>query len=87
VAPLLNDISFKVPAKRMGLIYGRSGAGKTTLLQLVAGLQQPSSGHIALLERQGAIPVGHDFVGVGLVENESQGLTWIKSTPSKTVTP
>ena len=42
-----------MPAKQMGLVYGRSGAGKTTLLQLIAGLTQPTSGRIAVIERAG----------------------------------
>ncbi|CAL5223971.1 g6580 [Coccomyxa viridis] len=52
-APLLRDISFHVPAKKLGLIYGRSGAGKTTLLQLIAGLTAPTSGSICINETAG----------------------------------
>ena len=32
-------------------IFGPSGAGKTTILQVLAGLQQPSQGHIRLLNK------------------------------------
>jgi len=53
--PLLQDITFKVPAKKLGLIYGRSGAGKTTLLQLIAGLTTPTSGSISVTETAGAL--------------------------------
>ncbi|KAL2907018.1 ABC transporter I family member 11 chloroplastic [Bienertia sinuspersici] len=49
---ILNDISFSLPQKSFGLIYGRSGSGKTTLLQLLAGLSKPTSGSI-LLQRYG----------------------------------
>ena len=52
-APLLTDVSLRVPAKQMGLVYGRSGAGKTTLLQLIAGLTQPTSGRIAVVDHAG----------------------------------
>ncbi|BDA48515.1 Energy-coupling factor transporter ATP-binding protein Ecf [Coccomyxa sp. Obi] len=52
-APLLSDVSLRVPPKQMGLVYGRSGAGKTTLLQLIAGLTQPTSGSITLLRPSG----------------------------------
>ncbi len=54
---MLQDISFRVPAKKLGLIYGRSGAGKTTLLQLIAGLTTPTSGSICITETAGAPPV------------------------------
>ena len=33
-APLLDDISFSLPANQLGLVIGRSGSGKTTLLQV-----------------------------------------------------
>ena len=52
--PLLRNISFRVPARKLGLIYGRSGAGKTTLLQLLAGLTTPTSGTISITETTGA---------------------------------
>ncbi|MEL6966148.1 MAG: ABC transporter ATP-binding protein [Pseudomonadota bacterium] len=45
-ATLLEDISFKLyPGQRLGLI-GRNGAGKSTLLRLLAGIYQPSHGHL-----------------------------------------
>ncbi|GAB2283909.1 ABC transporter I member 11, chloroplastic [Dionaea muscipula] len=45
---LLNDVSFSLPKRSFGLIFGRSGSGKTTLLQLIAGLNQPTSGSIVV---------------------------------------
>ncbi|KNA25960.1 hypothetical protein SOVF_001930 [Spinacia oleracea] len=49
---ILSNISFCLPQKSFGLIFGRSGSGKTTLLQLLAGLSKPTSGSI-LLQRYG----------------------------------
>ncbi|XP_068666334.1 ABC transporter I family member 11, chloroplastic [Aristolochia californica] len=43
---LLNEVSFSLPEKSFGLIFGRSGSGKTTLLQILAGLSKPTSGSI-----------------------------------------
>ncbi|XP_010917541.1 ABC transporter I family member 11, chloroplastic isoform X2 [Elaeis guineensis] len=43
---LLSEVSFSLPEKSFGLIFGRSGSGKTTLLQLLAGLSKPTSGSI-----------------------------------------
>ena len=57
-------MSLSLPARRLGLVYGRSGAGKTTLLQLLAGLLQPTSGSMAIVEAPGAAlrphPAPHD---------------------------
>ncbi|XP_024525934.1 ABC transporter I family member 11, chloroplastic isoform X2 [Selaginella moellendorffii] len=47
-ATILNNVSFSLPEKRLGLITGRSGSGKTTLLQILAGLASPTQGSIVL---------------------------------------
>ncbi len=45
---ILQDISFRVAAAETLAIIGVSGAGKSTLLALLAGLDEPSSGHVWL---------------------------------------
>jgi putative ABC transport system ATP-binding protein len=42
---ILDDVSFEVAAGESVAIIGASGAGKSTLLALLAGLDEPSSGH------------------------------------------
>lgn len=42
----MKDVSFDVRAGKLALIRGRSGSGKTTLLNLIAALDQPTSGEI-----------------------------------------
>lgn len=44
--PLLNKISFHLPAGGLLHLKGANGAGKTTLLKLIAGLHHPSHGQI-----------------------------------------
>jgi iron(III) transport system ATP-binding protein len=46
--PVLTDISFHVPDRTIAVVLGRSGSGKTTLLRVIAGLDQPDSGTIAI---------------------------------------
>ncbi len=49
--PLLQQISFHLPAGGLLHLKGSNGAGKTTLLKLIAGLLNPEKGEI-LFERQ-----------------------------------
>ncbi len=45
---ILEDVSLEIPEKQLVAITGPSGSGKTTLLGLIAGLDKPTSGTIAL---------------------------------------
>jgi putative ABC transport system ATP-binding protein len=47
----LRHVTLTVGEGRIVAIRGRSGAGKTTLLNIIAGLDSPTSGHIALFGR------------------------------------
>lgn len=44
--PVLNSISFDVPAAEFLALMGPSGSGKTTLLNLIAGIDRPDKGSI-----------------------------------------
>ena len=46
--PILNEISFTIPAGGFVAIVGPSGAGKTTLVRLLLGLLTPTSGRILI---------------------------------------
>ncbi len=44
----VNDINLTINAGERVSIVGRSGSGKSTLLNLLAGLDQPSTGHLTI---------------------------------------
>jgi ATP-binding cassette, subfamily B, bacterial len=44
--PVLDDVSFTLPAGKMTAIVGRSGAGKTTLTHVLYGLYRPEAGRV-----------------------------------------
>ena len=45
---IVRDISFDVPSRQFVAVMGPSGSGKSTLLGLIAGLDAPTSGSIAI---------------------------------------
>lgn len=44
----INELGFTVESGQLTCIVGPSGCGKSTLLRMVAGLQRPTSGRVAL---------------------------------------
>ena len=70
--PALQDISFTVDEGAFVSIVGPSGCGKSTLLNILAGLEQPSSGCV-LLDRQ---PVEGICPAVGYMPQKDQLLPW-----------
>lgn len=49
--PILQDVSFSIPAGTSVAIVGASGSGKSTLLGLLAGLDTPTSGTVQLMDK------------------------------------
>ncbi|MDO9710832.1 ATP-binding cassette domain-containing protein [Paracraurococcus lichenis] len=70
---VLQGIDLDIPAGQFVAIVGRSGCGKSTLLRLIAGLDVPSGGTLALEGADGALPPA---AAVRLMFQEPRLLPW-----------
>lgn len=73
---LFDNVSFKINRKeRVGLV-GRNGHGKTTLFRILAGLEEPDSGSIAVPRnyRIGYVEQELDFTEATVFEEAAKGL-------------
>ncbi len=64
--PLLQNVSFVLPAGSVLHIQGANGIGKTTLIKLLAGLLYPTEGKIDYANKKQRCYVGHK-VGVNML--------------------
>jgi sulfonate transport system ATP-binding protein len=70
--PVLDDITFTVDRGEFVAILGPSGCGKSTILRLIAGLDQPTSGTVAI----GGRPVSVTDDRCAVVFQEPRLLPW-----------
>lgn len=68
--PALDDLSLTVAAGTCTAVLGPSGSGKSTLLRVIAGLESPDRGTVAIAGRDVA-PVAAEQRGVGMVFQRS----------------
>ena len=62
----LDDVSLAIPTGSLTVLLGPSGSGKSTLLRVIAGLEQPDSGEVAIVETD-ATALPPQKRGVGFV--------------------
>ena len=56
VTPLFEDVSFVINKKDRIALVGKNGAGKSTMLKILAGLQRPTEGNVAV---QRGVTIGY----------------------------
>jgi NitT/TauT family transport system ATP-binding protein len=69
----VSDVSFDIAAGELMSLVGPSGCGKTTVLKILAGLYQPSQGHMSIGNAETPFSPGRD---VGMVFQQSLLLKW-----------
>lgn len=70
---ILKDINLVVPDGKLVVITGPNGSGKTTLARLIAGLEEPASGHILLNEE--------DITKLDVTEKAQKGISFAFQQP------
>jgi heme exporter protein A len=68
----LRDVSFSLEAGRHLVVFGSNGAGKTTLLRILALLDRPSVGTVAVYDGQTELEPAEARARVGLVTHAPQ---------------
>jgi erythritol transport system ATP-binding protein len=48
VTQALKGVNFEVRAGKVTVLFGENGAGKSTLMKILAGIEQPTAGHLVL---------------------------------------
>ena len=48
IEPLFEGVNFVVNDRERVCLVGKNGAGKSTMLKIIAGLQQPTAGHVTM---------------------------------------
>ena len=68
----LRDVSFSLEAGQHLVIFGSNGAGKTTLLRILAMLDRPSMGSVAIYDGEAELDTIEARARIGLVTHAPQ---------------
>jgi ABC-2 type transport system ATP-binding protein len=79
--PVLQDLSWQLPAGQVVGLLGRNGAGKTTLLEAMLGLRDQATGQIQLFGEDVARLSDAARARIGYVPQQSNLFEWM--TPSQ----
>jgi NitT/TauT family transport system ATP-binding protein len=64
--PAIDQLDLTVRQGEICSLVGPSGCGKSTLLRILAGLERPSVGEVAIVDQRGRTPAATVFQGVSL---------------------
>jgi ABC-2 type transport system ATP-binding protein len=82
--PVLQDLSWHLPAGQVVGLLGRNGAGKTTLLEAMLGLRDQASGQVRLFGEDVASFSDASRSRIGYVPQQSNLFEWM--TPAQLLT-
>ena len=68
----LRDVSFSLEPGRHLVVFGSNGAGKTTLLRILAMLDRPTTGHVAVFDGEAELDAVEARARMGLVTHAPQ---------------
>lgn len=75
MAPVLEEVTLDIAENEFVVLLGRSGCGKTTLLNIIAGLEQASSGSVAVDGQE----VTRPGRGKGMVFQQGALFPWLSA--------
>ena len=68
----LNQVDFDLMRGKVNVLIGENGAGKSTLMKMIAGIEQPTSGHIYIEGNEVSFKNVNDArkCGIGIIHQE-----------------
>ena len=68
----LNQVDFDLMRGKVNVLIGENGAGKSTLMKMIAGIEQPTSGHIYIEGKEVSFKNVNDArkCGIGIIHQE-----------------